>query len=85
LVDRPQRYTEQAFTNGRGFRHSGFPSASNEYTDPASVNHTKVKFLNARWHETHAFTCFPFPTFSEQEILPCGGAPRRLRSDYRGP
>ena len=64
----PQCHTEKAYTERRGFGNSGFPFTSREYTDPASVDYSKVEVPNARWHETHTFTCFAFPTFSERDM-----------------
>ncbi len=64
----PQCHTESAFQEKRGFGDSGFPFTSKEYTDPASVDYSNVEVPNARWHETHTFTCFPFPTFEEEDM-----------------
>ena len=64
----PQCHTERAFTERRGFGRSGFPFTSKEYTDPASVDYAKVEVPNARWHESHTFTCFAFPTYSEDDV-----------------
>jgi dTDP-4-amino-4,6-dideoxygalactose transaminase len=64
----PQCHTERAFVERRGFGNSGFPFTSKEYTDPASVDYTRVEVPNARWHETHTFTCFAFPTCSEDDM-----------------
>jgi dTDP-4-amino-4,6-dideoxygalactose transaminase len=64
----PQCHTERAFTEHHGFGNSGFPFRSKEYTDPQSVDYSKVDVPNARWHESHTFTCFAFPTFSEEDI-----------------
>ena len=64
----PQCHTERAFTAMNGFGRSGFPFTSTEYTDPESVDYAKVEVPNAIWHETHTFTCFPFPTFSEEDM-----------------
>ncbi len=64
----PQCHTERAFTERRGFGNSGFPFTSQEYTDPASVDYNNVDVPNARWHETHTFTCFAFPTYSEDDM-----------------
>ncbi len=61
----PQCHTEKAFTERRGFGRSGFPFTSAEYTDPASVDYGAVRVPNALWHQTHTFTCFAFPTYSE--------------------
>ncbi len=64
----PQCHTESAFTKQHGFGDSGFPFTSKEYTDAASVDVSKVEVPNARWHEKHTFTCFAFPTFSEDDM-----------------
>ncbi len=64
----PQCHTERAFTERRGFGNSGFPFTSREYTDPASADYSNVDVPNARWHETHTFTCFAFPTYSEDDM-----------------
>jgi dTDP-4-amino-4,6-dideoxygalactose transaminase len=64
----PQCHTERAFSERHGFGNSGFPFTSKEYTTPASANYSKVEVPNARWHETHTFTCFAFPTFSEEDM-----------------
>ena len=41
---------------------------SKEYADAASVDYAKVDVPNARWHEQHTFTCFAFPTYSEENM-----------------
>ena len=64
----PQCHTESAFVKQHGFGDSGFPFNSKEYTDPESVDISKVDVPNAKWHETHTFTCFAFPTFSEEDM-----------------
>jgi dTDP-4-amino-4,6-dideoxygalactose transaminase len=64
----PQCHTERAFTERNGFGDTGFPFTSKEYTDPASVDYSKVEVPNARWHESHTFTCFAFPTFTEENM-----------------
>jgi dTDP-4-amino-4,6-dideoxygalactose transaminase len=64
----PQCHTERAFTERRGFGRSGFPFASKEYTDPASVDYAAVRVPNALWHQTHTFTCFAYPTYSEANM-----------------
>ena len=51
-----------------GFGDSGFPFTSKEYADPASVDYSKVEVPNARWHEKHTFTCFAYPTFTEDDM-----------------
>jgi dTDP-4-amino-4,6-dideoxygalactose transaminase len=64
----PQCHTERAFTEHHGFGNSNFPFRSKEYTDPGSADYSKVDVPNARWHESHTFTCFAFPTFSEEDM-----------------
>jgi dTDP-4-amino-4,6-dideoxygalactose transaminase len=65
----PQCHTEKAFAEKRAFGRSGFPFTSKEYTDPVNVDYSGVKVPNARWHEAHTFTCFAFPTCSEEDML----------------
>jgi len=64
----PQCHTERAFQEHRAFGRSGFPFKSKEYTNPDSVDYTKVEVPNARWHEEHTFTCFAYPTFTEEDM-----------------
>ena len=64
----PQCHTEQAFRERNGFGRSGFPFTSREYTDPASVDYSRVEVPNAIWHEQHTFTCFAYPTFTEEDM-----------------
>jgi dTDP-4-amino-4,6-dideoxygalactose transaminase len=64
----PQCHTERAFTEHHGFGNSGFPFKSKEYTDAQSADYSKVDVPNARWHESHTFTCFAFPTFNEADM-----------------
>lgn len=62
----PQCHTERAFQEGNAFGNSGFPFRSQEYARPGSADYTNVETPNARWHEEHTFTCFAYPTFSEE-------------------
>jgi dTDP-4-amino-4,6-dideoxygalactose transaminase len=64
----PQCHTEKAFTEKHGFGDTGFPFKSKEYTDPESVNFSKVEIPNALWHQEHTFTCFAYPTFTEEDM-----------------
>ncbi len=64
----PQCHTERAYTDHVAFGNSGFPFDSREYANPASVDYSKVEVPNALWHETHTFTCFGFPTFTESDM-----------------
>lgn len=64
----PQCHTERAFREFNSFGRSGFPFRSTEYTNPASVDYSSVEVPNALWHETHTFTCFAYPTFTEKDM-----------------
>lgn len=64
----PQCHTEAAFTERRGFGRTGFPFVPGEYADAESIDVSRVDVPNARWHETHTFTCFAFPTYSEENM-----------------
>ena len=70
----PQCHTEKAYREHRGFGRTGFPFASKEYADPESVDYSKVEVPNARWHESHTFTCFAYPTFEEEDMKQIGAA-----------
>jgi len=64
----PQCHTERAFQEHNAFGRSKFPFRSREYANPASVDYSRVEVPNALWHETHTFTCFAYPTFSEEDM-----------------
>jgi dTDP-4-amino-4,6-dideoxygalactose transaminase len=64
----PQCHTERAFTERNGFGRSGFPFVSKEYTDPASIDYGNVSVPHAIWHECHTFTCFAYPTYTEEDM-----------------
>ena len=64
----PQCHTERAFREHQAFGQSGFPFKSKEYTDPASADYGNVDVPNALWHETHTFTCFGYPTYTEEDM-----------------
>lgn len=74
----PQCHLENAFQNQRSFGRSGFPFTSKEYSDPGSVDYSKVDVPNALWHETHTFTCFAFPTFTVENCEQIGDALRKV-------
>jgi dTDP-4-amino-4,6-dideoxygalactose transaminase len=74
----PQCHTEKAFQEHRAFGRSGFPFTSSEYADPAGVDYTNVDVPNARWHEEHTFTCFAYPTFTEENCEQIGDAIRKV-------
>ena len=64
----PQCHTERAFREHNAFGRSGFPFNSREYADAASADYSRVEVPNALWHETHTFTCFAYPTYSEENM-----------------
>ena len=70
----PQCHSEQAFQQHTSFGKSGFPFKSTEYADPASVDYSNVQVPNALWHQANTFTCFPYPTFTEQDSQQIGQA-----------
>ncbi len=78
----PQCHTEKAFTKHNAFGDSGFPFTSKEYTDPASVDYTNVEVPNAVWHQSHTFTCFAFPTLSEENAAQVGTALAKVIRAY---
>ncbi len=70
----PQCHTERAFREFNSFGRSGFPFRSREYADAASVDYSQVEVPNASWHEGHTFTCFAYPTFTEDDMRQIAGA-----------
>lgn len=74
----PQCHTEKAFTAKHAFGRSGFPFTSKEYTDPLSTEYAAVQVPNAVWHQGHTFTCFAFPTFTEDDCRQIGAALRKV-------
>jgi dTDP-4-amino-4,6-dideoxygalactose transaminase len=78
----PQCHTERAFQEHNAFGRSGFPFKSREYTDPASVDYSKVEVPNALWHEDHTFTCFAFPTYSEDDMRQIAAALLKVIDHY---
>jgi dTDP-4-amino-4,6-dideoxygalactose transaminase len=70
----PQCHTERAFREANSFGRSGFPFRSAEYADPASVDYSHVEAPNALWHEKHTFTCFGYPTYTEEDMHQIAGA-----------
>ncbi len=78
----PQCHTERAFQEHRAFGRSGFPFKSREYTDPESADYSKVEVPNARWHEEHTFTCFAYPTFTEDDMRQIAAALNKVIDAY---
>lgn len=74
----PQCHTEQAFQKHIAFGRSRFPFKSKEYTNPKSVDYSKVEVPNARWHEKHTFACFAFPTYTVGNCEQIGNALRKV-------
>ena len=78
----PQCHTEGAFRNHKAFGRSGFPFTSEEYTDRENVDYSRVDVPNAVWHESHTFTCFAFPTYTEENCEQIGDAIRKVINAY---
>ena len=66
----------------QAFGNSGFPFTSKEYADAASVDYSKVDVPNAKWHEKHTFTCFAFPTYTEEDMKQIGQALTKVIQAY---
>jgi dTDP-4-amino-4,6-dideoxygalactose transaminase len=78
----PQCHTEKAFTERRAFGRSGFPFTSTEYASAESVDYSRVEVPNAVWHESHTFTCFAFPTFSQEDMVHIADALEKVIRAY---
>ena len=78
----PQCHTEKAFQQHNSFGKSGFPFKSTEYTTPESVDYSKVEVPNAVWHQSHTFTCFAFPTYTEEDCRQIGRALSKVIKAY---
>jgi dTDP-4-amino-4,6-dideoxygalactose transaminase len=78
----PQCHTEKAFQEFNSFGKSGFPFRSKEYADPASVDYSKVDIPNALWHQDHTFTCFAYPTYTEDDCEQIGNAIKKVILAY---
>ena len=78
----PQCHTEKAFVQHNSFGKSGFPFKSAEYANPESVDYSKVEVPNALWHQGHTFTCFAFPTYSEEDCRQIGNALAKVIEAY---
>ena len=78
----PQCHTEKAYRQYNSFGKSGFPFTSKEYTDPESVDYSKVEVPNAVWHQSHTFTCFAFPTYTEEDCRQIGNALAKVIRAY---
>ena len=78
----PQCHTEKAYREHNSFGKSGFPFTSKEYTDPESVDYSKVQVPNAVWHQSHTFTCFAFPTYNEDDCRQIGEALAKVIKAY---
>ena len=78
----PQCHTERAFSEHNAFGNSGFPFKSEEYADPGSVDYSEVHVPNAVWHQSHTFTCFAFPTCTEENCEQIGNAIAKVIKAY---
>ena len=41
-----------------------------------------VDVPNARWHETHTFTCFAYPTYTESDMEQIANAILKVIKEY---
>jgi dTDP-4-amino-4,6-dideoxygalactose transaminase len=78
----PQCHTEKAYQEHNSFGKSGFPFKSKEYSNPDSVDYSKVEVPNAIWHQSHTFTCFAFPTYTEEDCRQIGSALAKVIKAY---
>ena len=78
----PQCHTEKAFQRQNSFGKSGFPFKSKEYTNPKSVDYSKVEVPNALWHQSHTFTCFAYPTYTQDDCRQIGQALAKVIEAY---
>jgi len=78
----PQCHSEKAYQQHNAFGKSGFPFKSKEYTNPESVDYSKVEVPNAVWHQSHTFTCFAFPTYTEDDCRQIGSALAKVIKAY---
>jgi len=78
----PQCHTERAYKELNSFGKSGFPFKSKEYTNPESVDYSKVEVPNALWHQSHTFTCFAFPTYTEEDCRQIGDTLAKVIKAY---
>jgi dTDP-4-amino-4,6-dideoxygalactose transaminase len=78
----PQCHTERAFREFNAFGKSGFPFRSEEYADPASIDYGGVQVPNALWHQKHTFTCFAYPTYTEDDCKQIGSALKKVILAY---
>jgi dTDP-4-amino-4,6-dideoxygalactose transaminase len=78
----PQCHTEKAFQQHNSFGNSGFPFKSEEYANPENVDYSKVDVPNAVWHQSHTFTCFAFPTYTEGDCRQIGQALAKVIKAY---
>jgi dTDP-4-amino-4,6-dideoxygalactose transaminase len=78
----PQCHTEKAFTARNAFGRSGFPFTSKEYTNPASVDYSRVEVPNALWHQSHTFTCFAYPTYEPHHCEQIADALKKVIHAY---
>ena len=78
----PQCHTESAYQKQNAFGKSGFPFTSKEYTNPESVDYSKVDVPNAIWHQSNTFTCFAYPTFTQEDCQQIGNALAKVIKAY---
>ncbi len=78
----PQCHTEQAFREHNGFGYSKFPFDSKEFTDPPSVDYSRVEAPTATWHQTRTFITFIFPTYGEEFMHGIASAIKKVIAAY---
>ena len=78
----PQCHTERAFHEAQRLWPLRLPlHLQGIHRRRASADYSDVEVPNALWHQTHTFTCFAFPTFSE-DCEQVGAALRKVILAY---
>lgn len=67
----PEAYEERAYREHNGFGGAKFPFESKEYTDPASVEYTKILCPVAKGLRDSTFSLFLHPSWEEWHIMKC--------------
>ena len=64
----PESYLEQAYQDGVGFGDAHFPFKSKEYTDPKTVDYSKVVCPVARSLRDQTVSLFLHPSWEKEHI-----------------
>ncbi|NJD04494.1 MAG: DegT/DnrJ/EryC1/StrS family aminotransferase, partial [Ruminiclostridium sp.] len=67
----PEAYEEKAYKELNGFGSIKFPFKSAEYTDPETVDYSRVLCPNAKRLRDVTFSLFLHPTWGENHIQRC--------------